>query len=97
MIRDMTRQNMNFGVPEPPSTIACIEWIDASGEAGPLTRDELGGLMTLRSVGWLIRETDDQVSICMDYEPTTKVFREIQHIAKVNIVSRKEYRYASPA
>jgi hypothetical protein len=81
-----------FGEPQPPDTIACIEWIDASGQEGPINRHELTGVFRILTVGWLIRENHEHVTLCMDYVPGSDEFREVQHILKINVVKRREYK-----
>lgn len=75
-----------------PNIIACIEWMDASTQKGPLTLADLAGVHVLRSVGWLIRENEEQVTIAMDYVPGNEEYRDVQHILKRNVITRKEYK-----
>lgn len=78
--------------PPPPDTIAFIEWRDSSGQPGPVGRMDLSGVHKMLTVGWLIRENGDHVTLCQDYVPSTDEFREVVHILKTNVVRRKEFK-----
>lgn len=80
------------GATSPPTTITFIEWIDASSQAGPVTRADLTGVHHLRSVGWLVRENAEHISICQDYVPATDEFRDVLHILKRNVIKRREFK-----
>lgn len=81
----------NYRTAEPPDIIVAIDWIDASSQEGPITSAELSGVHELRTVGWLIRENDEQITICMDYVPGNEEFRDVQHILKINVRKRTEF------
>lgn len=82
-----------FGLPEIPSRFIYLCWIDAGGQMNQsLSREELSGPLEIETVGWLIRETEDHLSICQDYIRETNLFRDVQHIPKALIRSRKELK-----
>lgn len=80
-----------YGKVNPPNTIVCVEWIDASYQDGPIDFTELSGVFRMYSTGWLIRENDEHVSIGMDYVPENNTYRHVQHILKINIKSIREF------
>jgi hypothetical protein len=73
-------------------SVVCVEWVDAAYERGSLRVDELGGLLTLKTVGWLVREGDDHVSIAAEWCEAEGTYRDISHIPRVGIVSVKKVK-----
>jgi hypothetical protein len=75
-----------------PQTVVCVEWVDACYERGSLKAGELGGLLTLKTVGWLVREEEDHVSVAAEWCPREETYRDISHIPRVGIVSVKRVK-----
>lgn len=69
--------------------IVWIEWNDASYQTGELTLEELNPLIRLHSVGWLLREDDESISIAMERCDEQSTYRHVTHIPKVNVVRIK--------
>lgn len=80
------------GQAQQPETITLLEWIDASGQTGPVSRSELCGPLPLLTAGFLVCESDESISVCQDYIPKHDEFREVQHILKKNVIKRKEFK-----
>lgn len=74
-------------IPEGFPPIVYIVWHDAhySPEETPL--HYVDGLVELHEVGWLLSQTDESVSIAMEYEPGMESTRLYLTIPKVNIKS----------
>lgn len=65
--------------------IAVVDWFDASTQRGPLRPDEMNPFVILRTVGWLVREDKESVTVAMDYFEDEGTYRDIAHIPRVNI------------
>lgn len=74
-------------LPEDFPPIVYVVWHDAhySPEETPL--NYVDGLVELHEVGWLLSQTDESVSIGMEYEPGMESTRLYLTIPKVNIKS----------
>jgi hypothetical protein len=69
--------------------IAVIEWIDASFEGDTADPKELSPLMHLLTVGWLVREDRDSVSVAQEWCEKDGTVRQTCHIPRSGIVSMK--------
>jgi len=67
--------------------IAYVRWCDASYQRGEITKSEVVPHIELESVGMLIRQDADTVSIGLDYNPLDKSWRFVLNIPRANIVS----------
>jgi hypothetical protein len=74
------------------NTIVVVEWIDASYEDGPLSLREIEPLIRLKSVGWLLREDKESISIAMEKADEDELFRSVTHIPKVGIIKIKRIK-----
>lgn len=73
------------------TTLAYVEWFDASYERGECHIDEITPRVELKSAGLLMREDEHTISIALDVyddDPSLHsqgLWRYIQHIPKVNV------------
>jgi hypothetical protein len=67
------------------TTIAYVEWFDASYQRGECTDDELNPRVYLQSAGLLVREDAETVSLALDRYTPDETWRYIEHIPRVNI------------
>lgn len=75
-----------------PHPIVIVDWIDASSVDGPLRPNEVTPLIHLRSVGWLIIERDDSLTLAQEWAEEDCRYRAIQSIPRVNIVGIKRLK-----
>jgi hypothetical protein len=75
--------------------IAYIRWSDASNQAGSITEDEINPRVEVESVGMLIRQDKDTVSIGLDYYPHDETWRWVLNIPRVNIISMVVFKRPS--
>lgn len=66
-------------------TLAWVRWFDASYQRGECTQDELVPRVEIESAGLLVQETDDTVSLALDWHEVDETWRYIEHIPKVNV------------
>lgn len=66
-------------------TIVMVEWIDASYQDGDITLSQMSQLLPLQTVGWLVLETKDAVSVAAEYCEKEQTFRHVSHIPRVGI------------
>jgi hypothetical protein len=71
-------------------TIAYIRWKDASFQEGVIEKDDLLPDFTLYSVGFLIEDRDDYITISQDLYPQGNTFREVLHIPTAYIEKIKK-------
>lgn len=71
-------------------TIIIIKWRDASYVKGPMPLDEIKPLIDLLTIGWLVTESAEAVTMCAEIGVEDEEFSHIIHIPKVNILSRME-------
>jgi hypothetical protein len=67
--------------------IAYVRWFDASFQRGECTDDELVPRVEIESAGLLVREDEGTISIALDRYEHDGLWRYIQHIPKVNVIS----------
>jgi hypothetical protein len=78
--------------PPDREPIAVICWRDATSRDGPVTLREIDGLMELQTVGWLIQQNDEFVSVAQERCEDEDRYRDVMSIPRVNIVSMKLIR-----
>lgn len=52
----------------------------------------LGSLKQLRTVGLLVRETPELISVAMEYCGEDDTYRDVTHIPKVNVIKIKRIK-----
>ena len=67
-----------------------IEWIDASYEEDIHDVNDMLGTIPSNLCGFLLAETDDTLSIAMEYYPKLDTWKHICHIPKCLIIKRVE-------
>lgn len=78
--------------PSGKLTIALVKWFDASYQRGERSEEDLVPRVELVSAGLLVREDDETVSIALDRCDADGLWRDIEHIPKVNIRRIKRIR-----
>ena len=73
------------------NTISYIRWHDASSQQGILYLEDIKQEVILESCGFLIRESESHISICVDKYIEHGTFRGVQSIPKNMIVERKDF------
>ncbi len=72
-------------------TMVWIKYLDSSMmPLGTHWLEDLSGPLTLESVGWLVTDTPEHVTLCMDYNHETKGMRFVLSIPRVAILDQKE-------
>ncbi len=66
---------------------AIIVWEDAYTATGNVEINEITDQLTLHTIGWLVQETDESVSIAVDADLKEGTFRDLATIPKRNIKS----------
>lgn len=92
----MKKQSEVFNIVSEPSTILMVEWLDASHQSGPIDITELSGEHIIRSVGWLIQETRERVTLAQDFCVSIDSYREVLHIPKKYILKEERYNCDLP-
>jgi hypothetical protein len=67
--------------------IVAVRWIDASYERGELSAEEMDPLAELETVGFLVREDKDSMSVASERGIDDKHYRHISHIPRSCIVT----------
>lgn len=78
---------------EQPMKIIYTEWLSASYEAGPVCAENATGRVALRTVGFLVRETEEELILApeaQDYGDEGDKFRYVITIPKTDITKRCE-------
>jgi hypothetical protein len=70
-----------------------IRWRDASHGMGECAPADMG-LSELEEIGWLVQETEESVSLSMEYEEAADTRRLWLTIPKANIVERRDRELA---
>ena len=68
-------------------TIAYVVWRDAHFSTDEVPLSEISDLVELHEIGWLVSETDETLTLTMEYQPGVLSTRLYLTIPKVNIVS----------
>lgn len=84
-----------------PKTLCVIRWQDACKRDGNFTKDEIGGekngyrfdRVELYTVGWLVHESEDTLTLATDYRPDEDHWRDLLHVPKGMIQSVRKYPY----
>ena len=63
-----------------------VEWIDASVQTGPLSIDEIDPGCPHVAAGFLVKETEDYLTLGLDYSIETESWRYLLHIPQCQIV-----------
>lgn len=76
---------------EEKPTVACyVHWRDAAMHMDETDIEEMS-LVDLYEVGWLIRETDEHITLAIEYPGGRRSTRLALSIPKVNIVQRHDF------
>lgn len=70
--------------------LAIVEWIDANSDSGEMDQTEMVPLIHARSIGWLVREEKDYVTLAGTLFDRARTYRDITHIPRVNITRLKK-------
>lgn len=68
--------------------VVSIEWLDAASIAGWHTKDALG-LVTIRSVGWLVSEDKQKITVAASYDKQNDAYGCTVTIPKPWVKKRK--------
>lgn len=72
--------------------IVLVEWLDASFQSGPVTVEQLSEPFIVRSVGLLVQETKERISLAQSFTIHKDEFQEVLHIPKLYIINRRDLR-----
>ena len=68
-----------------------VKWRDAAYQGGAMTPDKFDSDIIFETAGFLSRETDDAITISLEYEQETGKFRYNMHLPKAYILERKNF------
>jgi hypothetical protein len=72
-----------------------VEWIDASVQNGPISVDEIDPHCPHVAAGFLVKETEDYLTLGLDYAIESENWRYLLHIPQSQII--KSYQaYSMP-
>ena len=83
--------NRRDAAKKPRRKLAFIRWFDASFQAEECTAEELNPGIVIESAGIIAAETDDSISLALDYHPDQGLWRRILHVPKPYIINIKRF------
>ena len=75
----------------PP--MVCVHWRDASHSQEEWVIEALGGLEELYDVGFLLKETDESITIGMEYQHGNASTRNWLTIPRVNLIDIRHLQF----
>lgn len=76
--------------------VATVRWLDASHDSGPLTKSGFSGGLEILTTGFLVQNTEEEVSLAQDYLPHTERWRDVTHIPRCYILAHQGLGKAVP-
>ena len=69
-----------------------ITWVDASRQGYTVSKNEVGELIQIVTVGILVKETEKTVALAQCAYPEEASYRDVCTIPKINIIERRQLR-----
>jgi hypothetical protein len=74
------------------NVVSYIRWNDASYQEGVISFGDIKQGVVLESCGFLVKESNTHVSVCVDRYTEHGTFRHVQNIPKGMIIERRDFK-----